>query len=355
MIRTGLSISVAVVFLVGGITPGLVADEIKQIDGKTIECRVVDETYEEVVYKIPRISTNQKIKAEKVKEVVYADKPKDFLEAEAAMDGRDYETARSFFMAVANKSSSRRPWIKQYGLFYAAECLRLMNNFDDAIKAYKKLLTEVPKTRFYPNALLMQAECHLANGNKSEAKKLAEKLAADAASKGFGDRWLYESQYFDTRMNESSNPGSALKEYMELYEKTKDGYTEVANKARLRIGYVYIAQKKTSEAKKYFQEIISNRTASPPNIVAGAYNGLGTTLISGEASLADQKEALYHFLRVVYRYSDVRAEQPRALFNAGKIFKQFGDTTSNSRAKLLLKRCESEFPGTQWANRASKE
>ena len=342
------------------LAPSLLADEIHLFKGNDLDdVRVVEETFEKVVYTLPGTRAQQSKQADEVKEVVYTRPTTEYELARSALAGGEYSKAIALFKAAAADPPKRNQWETQYSLFNVAECYRGQRKFAEALKAYDELLKQVPTTKFYGEVFLKKAECYKAQGDDNRAKAVYEELRSEVESKGLSKRWEILARYHTLFMNEGADPAAALQAYEDLAAEAGDTFPDVANLARLRIGYVLIKEQKIDEARAYFQEIIDDRQASGEKIVAGAYAGLGNTYVNKEDATPDDfAKALFPFLRVVYHYgekagADTLAE---ALYWSGRCFEARAENpeASSQRSKELYRRVIKEYPSSVWARRANE-
>jgi tetratricopeptide (TPR) repeat protein len=352
--------TILVTAVLAGLSCSAQADEIHLLKGNPkTGVRVSDETYEEIQYSLAGVRGTQSIKADQVKQVIYASSSDKWDLAMDSLAGGDYGKAVLLFESAAANPPKRGQWEKQYGLFQAAECYRAQRMFDKALKAYERVLKEVPKTRFFGDCFQKKAQIYLAQGDKTKAKSAYQELRSEVESKGLSPRWDMLAEFHLVQLGEAGDLEGSLKLYQDLQRRAKD-YPDVANEARLRIGYVLKDQGKIADARTFFKDIIDDRQASSTAVVAGAYRGLGNTYVNQQsATAADFEKALFHFLRVVYHYgdqlggSDAVAE---SLYWSGRCLemREKDQKENQELAKSLYRRCIKEFPSSDWAKRSNE-
>jgi TolA-binding protein len=331
------------------------ADDIHLYRGESrTDVTIVDETYDSVTYKQKGIPSPQELPASKVKSVVYTKAPtKEWERAAIAMAEGRLGDASLLFQTAAAKAKN---WEKQYGLFNVGECQRGQRMLDDAIKAYNTLLTEVPKTKFFGDCYEKIAACQRAQGKAADARKTYETLKGQVAQKGLSPRWAAIADFRLIELSEKDDPAAALRAYDELQQKAAE-FPDVANMARLRVGYVMIQQQKIDRARSYFQDIIKDRQASDTATVAGAYNGLGTTYVAKDAPTTEDFEAaLFPFFRTIFHYGDELGSNEliaEALYWGGRCLENREGDNNQKRARQLYDRCKSEYPTSEWAKMAA--
>lgn len=333
--------------LAGLVAPTATPDTIVYVDGRkpTTGVKVLDETVKEIQYRQPRIRQPQSIDAEKVAEVQYSDADNYVLATENFAMGA-YGQARPLFELALKDEADGRKGFEAKCAYMMAECDRRMGNLQDAVKAFTDIQKNYANSRYVPPAVLGRGLALLVGNNDAGARKAFEEL------KGFGGRWAQESELQSQMLDEDKNPSAALETYKRLAASSDPG---VANKARLRIGRVLIAQRKYGEAKTFFETVIAERSETTPReVVAGAFNGLGASIWRNPAaSAADYRTALYHHLRVIVSYGDIEDEQAEALYSAGALFSVVPGDENASRSQYYLRRCVSLYGDSGWGQKAA--
>lgn len=346
------------------LTAHAAADEIHLFNGKPRkDVTILTETFKEISFRLPSVRQAQTVAAADVKEVVHDSYTDTYIMGLEAMSVGDFKKAAMMFAAEAGDPPARKQWLGQYARFNEGECYRAQRDWDAALAAYDKLLREDPETRFYGDAFIKRAQCYQAQGKMAEAKKAFNDLKGEVGSKGLPKRWTLVADFNLVRLDETRDPQKAFDQYVSLHETAEaQGVKDVANMARLRIGYSLITQDKVTEAKVYFQEIIDDRQASDLMTVAGAYNGLGNTHVASDnPSTKDWNDAMYAFGRTVFHYGDdlqARGDQemlPEALFWFARCLEEREDNqeVNAHRARVLYTRVMKEFGSTEWARKAA--
>ncbi len=322
----------------------LAEDIIKTRGGGEIKAdEIVDETYEEVVYKVA--GSRQVEPAENVVEVVHEVSPPALEYGEKLMKEQRYaEAAKSFRSA----SSPREAWARQYLLFYGADCLRLSGDLEGARKDYQKLLAEFPKTRFYPHAKLGIALCALEQKQVVPAREALKQLEEEATSKKLGDLWKVRAQLETARAYEMEGKD----------KEARDGYGKVAREAIRKypeIGYTAKVRELALQARqdpgKAVKELegLTEQPELPIEARAAAWNALG----EGYAKQGDVKKALLAHLRVVLdqELRTVASEQPKALYLAAAAFEKLKEPNWQQRAEELKGELRARFGASEWARK----
>ncbi len=338
------------------VASGLQADTIELKDGKKIlRIQIEKEGLLKVEYKKQGLPS-QYVDSERVKSIKYRTTGNEYKSAVKALEEKAYFDAAEFFEAAAEKSSHKIIF-QAHCVYRAGESYQKAGNWAKAISIFTAFVNEFNTHRLYPRALVNRGKCLLNTRDTKKAKKTFAILQKKVAEKGLPDNWKYESLYWMTYMQERENSSKALSSYQSIYDETKDSYPSIANMARLRIGRVYMSEKKFSQATALFDEIIENRFKSDDEIVAWAFLSRGNCVMNKntKGDKGEFKKALFDLLRVVIHYEEVGSPQAEAMFWAGKCFQHLGEKDAAKRWQSLYRRIKREWPGTQWAQHATNE
>ncbi|MFG0316555.1 MAG: tol-pal system YbgF family protein [Planctomycetota bacterium JB042] len=344
--------------LVFGVSAALLAeasaDEIRFVDGRKPQqnVEVLDETLDKIEYRLAGVRQTQSYPSDKVLEVVYTRASDEYDVAMENLEFGAFSDAADLFK-VAAQDARRQKGLAAKCLFLAGDAYRRGGMFDQAIKTFDDLESQHPDSRYVPEARLARGLSYLQSGNEGKARQEFGKLRSDAGK--LGARWGYEGELRVQMLDESKDPGTALATYRRLAKETEMSHPTVANQAKLRIGRVLIAQGKSDEAEAFFRRILDQRSASAREVVAGAFNGLGTSLRNkAGATAAEMKEALYAHLRVVVSFEEVAHELPEALYGAGKCFQVVPAEDAVNRSRQMFYRVINEYPNSEWAAKAKQ-
>jgi tetratricopeptide (TPR) repeat protein len=355
-----LTIFSLVAITLGVFALGAWADTIELVDGKKmVRVKIQKEGLLKVEYKKPGLPL-QYIDSDRVRLIKYDSTGNDYKAAVEAFENGGFAEAAELFTVVADNSDSR-PVFKAHCLYRSAECYQKAGAWKDGVGRFTEFANEYNDHRLYPNALENRAICFMNNGEMDKAKSAFALFQSKVKEKGLPDYWIHESAFWMAFVEERGNPSKALKDYQTLYEATQADFPTVANKARLRIGRVYMDSKKYDEALNLFNEIIANRDPSNEaerEVVSWAYLSRGNCIMNmpkkGDGK-EEFKRALYDMLRSVLHYSDVGSTQAESMFWAGKCFQHIGGKDSAKKWQTLFRRIQREWPGTSWAQEATKE
>lgn len=311
------------------LAPAATPDTILLVGGREITgISIQSETYETVEYKKGRV--NQKQDAGDVVSVTYSKTNKEYQEAVAALaEGKNIAAAQLFVTAADDDLPDH---IRATALAEAGEALLSNNNFADAQGVFGQLLGEFPKTRHLARALLGQGKAKFFHGDVKGAKAAFDSLKSQAESKGFGDRWANEAEFYSLWAAEQTG-ADVLDDYRKLQKRVEGSNPALANQCALNMARAHLAKGEGDRAKRLFEDIIESRNDAPRDVVAGAYNGRGDCIYAqakgymnagedySDDALEAYREALFDYLRVYVSYKGVTREQPQALLRGGICFK----------------------------------
>jgi len=355
-----LTIFSLVAFGLAVLASGVRADTIELTEGKKmVRVKVQKEGLLKVEYKKPGLPL-QYIDSDRVKLIEYDSTGNDYKAAVDAFDNGGFSEAAELFTVVADNSDSR-PVFRAHCLYRSAECHQKAGDWQSGIGRFTEFANEFNEHRLYPHALENRAICFMNNQELDKAQSAFTLFESKVKEKGLPEYWTHEAAFWMAFMSERSSSSKALKSYRDLYEATKETHPTVANKARLRIGRVYMASKNYDEALALFTEIIDNRdpnNASEREVVSWAYLSRGNCIMNmpkkGDGK-EEFKNALFDMLHAVYHYQDVGATQAESMFWAGKCFQHIGGKDSGKQWQALFHRIQREWAGTSWAQDATKE
>lgn len=331
---------------------GASADTIRFVDGRKPQenVEVLDETLENIEYRLAGVRQAQTYPSQKIIEVIYSRVPDEY---EVAMDNFEvgaFKDAADLFR-VAAQESRRQKGLAAKCLYQAGDSLRRGGMFKEAIEVFNELESQHSDSRYVPEARLARGLSYLRGGDEGKARQEFSKLRSDSGR--LGERWGFEGELQLQMLDEKKDPAAALATYQRLAKETEANYPTVANQAKLRIGRVLIQSKKFGEAEAFFRKILEKRMASAREVVAGAYNGLGTSLRNKPGvGAAEMKEALYAHLRVVVSFEDIDEAQPEALYGAGKCFQVVPVEDAANRSRQMLGRVINLYPNSPEAKLA---
>ncbi len=333
-------------------------------DGASWSINVTSEDFKKVVYRQSNAkAVTQQADSAKVLKIVRGDIPKDWT---VAVDFRNEGLLPDAAEAFVKASGRSRPyWIKQYGLFEAAECYFLDRDWNNAIQAYENLIAKVPNTRFLPQSLLRMSESYFNAKDIDKAQSGVRRLRSEARAKGFDKRWDNMAKFWEIRCRETKDDWpKVISDYEGLKREVINSAPRIANMCSLRIGYGYIQQGSFTQAREFYGNIAAGASDDEVESLAGAYLGLGNCYLAESGSKAGDKlkNARENYLRVICSYYDdpeLSSRVPPAivaesLFKAGLCFEIQREENHRRRAYSLYQEVVNEFSGTEWADQAKK-
>lgn len=319
---------------------------------------VTDEDYDFVYYKYEGVSGRQKEPTARVKRVLYQKRPERFLTANDLMSSGKYADALKEFDEIAkNKRAFPESWVRMYSLFNMGRIYQEgLYDYANAVAAWDRLQREFKKSKFLPKSIVQKGLAFLALGQEDDAKKAflsLERLPGlPEGKKKIAKYYLIKI----VQMKGEKGGGRAMIEealgkYRELLKEVEGEaeLTEVAILARLGIGDCLLSLEKFGEALAFFQKIAAS--SDDPNVLAGAYNGLGRC----HYEKREWNEALYSFLRVVILYNENAGQTAMALYYSAKSYSLRKGDEWKERTRELYRECIAKFPNTTWGRKSKEE
>jgi tetratricopeptide (TPR) repeat protein len=349
--------------------PALAKDTIIPVTGRpTRDVDIVSETYKEVVYRLAGVPSDQRMSAERVKEIRHDDTPEAFTKALEAKSRGEYENAiQSFRLAI---EKGKRPWVQEYSLFEIAECYQLWGQADSskytrAVESYKELKNRFPQSRFVPQADIDLGKSLTGAGDYAQAEQhftALENTARDAygiiweieAKLGGANNLEVQAKYGEARSKYTSISNAARGEIRRI--PSGDAAAQVkaailqklADEARLREGICFIRAGSYSEARTFYDGMISEGLRNKDSKgLGGAYNGRGEAFFQ----LKEYMKALQDFAQASTVYFNDSDETARALYFTGLTIETM-EGKASSRSKSYFEEVAKFFPGTKWATMA---
>jgi len=338
-----------IIYKTGQIYPAEGSDQLVEVTKETYSVIKYDLTSRNV--KIP-----QDMSTHKVAKVEYASIPFEYKEASDSFKNGYFEEALTAFKELAEKKP--KPWVEQYALFNVGECLFNLGRIDEALEAYQELMRRVPDSRFVPDARYRIGECYLRKNDKVSAKAEFDGLKEYTTSKGYDPIFEYKAELGLIKILElDNNFTAALAGLDELQARVSQTFPEIANEAKLRIGQVYIQQQDFSRAESYFKMILDDAEGSGPQVLYGAYLGLGNCYYAQNRH-KDALEVCY--LRIAVA-NDKGQNVPlpilaEALFKAGRCWDQLREEKPEyaNYAQDLYQEVIRVAPGSTFADQAQR-
>ena len=363
-VLSSFSPTVAVGAAVGA--PSAAADRIVKIGAKNpIQADVVSEDYKEVKYRPAGIKQTQSIESHKVERVIYADAPESFTKALDFLAQGDTANAITNLQAAANEKAGS--WLKVHSLYYLGEAYLLSGarNATDYAKAadtFEKLLKDHPECRFLPRALKRWGDALSRARDPDSAATVYDRLDKEAADKKLSIIWEARAKLLKAeayKMNDVAAKAKTAYQAAGNFARAnaaqqKDPTIQaelqaIAGMAQLSEGESLLANKDYAGARRSFERIAQDSSASPES-VALAECGLGEVFL-GEGRLPD---ALQQFARVRIRHFLKREATARATYQLGMVCLALKDKEPNGKRKAreYFTEVVEHYGDTNWADLA---
>lgn len=267
-----------------------------------------------------------------------------------ASSGAWPEAADGFRAAAADLKG----FAKQDALYNAMMASQETGDAGRALAAADELLAAFPKAFWYCDAQIVRAKVALL---KNDLAAVAAALDAVKNAPGMNVRDAYRAQqhkvYFTLELQRKFD--EAATEYRALIaamDRERDPAAVATAKQRCQVGLgnCLLATRKEKEARGFFEAA----TASlDPDVLAGAYTGLGDIALTEARALRDaqklteakaklENEAVLHYLRVSLKYRpEVTDSGPvlRALENQATIFVALFDMSNSKDCESADRAC----------------
>lgn len=305
----------------------------------TREGKVVRVTYKEVAYS-PGAAAEMRESAADVEGIAFYDAPYTLGAGERELQKGSLEGALTQFRRALEEieRGNARAIHKQYVLSAIARAYLQAGNLKEAVKAYRKLLAEVPDTFFatqaYENALGC-AEQTQDWASLDDLVDLMRKAPGDlrdilrsTANEADARRLFREKKYADAR---------------NLFDQlSRDSDERTQAKGKAGILHCLSAEKRTEDLRRYADAIVRGKDTEAVSLGA-AWTALGDLAFAQSQGKdpAALKEALLSYLRTREMYAPPggdRYDYARALLYAGKCFDLLRAGKSNQDDKNEYRR-----------------
>lgn len=342
------------------------ADKLNLLDGKTVDCTVVRESLDGVVYKLDGKGAELTAKNDAILSIEFESRPRLLLEAESRVSEGALDDAITLLQEYVEgvQSGDKKERVLWAPAFAMHRLVELSANQGDAagvVAATGRLIQGAPDSRWVPEAWLAQAQALTALSKPDDARKSLAALRALIDQKGLGPRWSLECDLESVASDAALTGAGRRVRLEEIATRAGDKFPTVRNHARVAIGQSHLEgeQKDFDAAGKIFQSIIEEGRADPTTL-AGAYAGLGDCLFTAAVVRANAKQdakpllqdALLAYMRVVCSYKDQPAYRSKAMLFAGKVLETLGDDASRAQARRLWSALVAEYGSSPLADQA---
>jgi tetratricopeptide (TPR) repeat protein len=220
--------------------------------------------------------------------------------------------------------------------------------------AIDELLAAFPKTFYFADVFVTRAKIALSRGDLAGATKAIDAIKA-APGMNPRDAYMadYAKVYFTLELQKKYE--QAASEYRVLVERAdRERDAAVVSTTRDRslvgLGTCLVMLHKEKDARPYFERAADSHD---PDVLAGAYTGLGDVVLLEAKALRDGgklaearpklEESLLHYLRVSIKYrADVSDNGPvlRSMESAAKVFITLFDMSGGKDCELADRACK---------------
>ena len=331
---------------------GLLADQIIVSGGRNYEdVTITGATYEQVQFKLPGVSTSQKVDADKVERLVFSRESSSLARGRGAFENGDWETAASSFKSATSMGDALTQSSAMY--MHGLSLLRWGDSdaakYKEAVSALEAYLNEFEsKKDFYvPHARMAISEAHRKSGNYSEAESALTSLA----SGNMGRRWVVGARLGKAQSLLSQENWGACREEFSSVSNDSNASTDQICQAWIGYASAQQGQKQWKQAADTVrQQILETRNKDVlGNTAARAHGWLVWGRSTEEQAGGDAGElqwAMIRYLRAAVMASTGNGEVlAEALYRAKELAKKQGDT---DRAESLTQRLKQVAPDSRW-------
>lgn len=254
-----------------------------------------------------------------------------------------YDAAADGFLAASEEMKDG--FGKQLALYSRVQAYQSANDSAKANAAGDDLLAKFPKSYWLADVYLLKARIASQRNSEDAVADVTKTLGAISSAAGMNSRDLFRAEW--TRifltLETKRKFDEAEKAYRDLVAsiEKKDAVqgAVVRQQALVGVGNCLVAAKKDVDARGFFEKATESKN---PNVLAGAYLGLGNVALSEAKALKDGdkraetkaklEEAAQHYLRVSILYrQDVDDESPvlEALANQARVFVALFEMSGN--------------------------
>lgn len=331
---------------------GLLADQIIVSGGRNYEdVTITGATYEQVQFKLPGVSTSQKVDADKVERLVFSRESSSLARGRGAFENGDWETAASSFKSATSMGDALKKSSAMY--MHGLSLLRWGDSdatkYKEAVSALEAYLNEFDsKKDFYvPHARMAISEAHRKSGNYSEAESALSSLA----SGNMGRRWVVGARLGKAQSLLAQENWGACREEFSSVSNDSNASTDQICQAWIGYASTQQGQKQWKQAADTVrQQILETRNKDVlGNTAARAHGWLVWGRSTEEQAGGDAGElqwAMIRYLRAAVMASTGNGEVlAEALYRAKELAKKQGDA---DRAESLTQRLKQVAPDSRW-------
>lgn len=258
--------------------------------------------------------------------------------------------------------AKRRAPIRQNVLYFHAVALQRTGKTDEALAAFKELVTAYPKSRYLMETGEAMSSILAGKKDFAGATKALNDLEAAAGDSSFSAAaGVLKGRLFEDQKDWAKAGGAYT-----VAANSKDVPPAVQMQAELGLARTLAAQNKKGEAEAALRKLVAKD--GPNSIMAGVWNGLAElaeekarAANNGKGDVEQLVDTVFMYLRGVVQYAPIPGESTheyeRALAGAARTFRALGevDTIADRKRRyqqLAAQRTEQlkrEFPNSIFA------
>lgn len=250
------------------------------------------------------------------------------------------DASSGFFKEAAEQLMSAADGLKAFGkqaaLKTRIDCYVEGGLVPEALAACDDLISNFPKSFYLCDVQILRAKVAATKNSATAADDVTKLLSVVTSAPGMNNRDIFRAEW--TRifltlelLRKFDEAEKAYRDLVTKIDKTDSAQGETTRqRAQVGVGNCLVSAKKDAEARGFFEKATESRN---PDVLAGAYLGLGNVSFSEAKGLRDGGklqeakgklvEAAAHYLRVTTKYkSDVNDSSPvlDALVNQAHCF-----------------------------------
>jgi hypothetical protein len=348
-----VSVTLAMLCLSIGFPAGVLhGDEIIVSGGRNYEdVTITSATWEQVQYRLPGVSTSQKVAAERVEKLIFDQEPASLSRGRGAIEQGDWEGAVSALRSAASLGDPRQ---KADAMYLLGLALLRWGDQDPqqrpaAITALGAYLGqfEAQKDFYVPHARVALAAVH----QRLEAFSAADEALAPLASGDFGRHWILRARLAKGMILQAQQNWIGAREIFSSVANDSQANSGMTRSAWLGYADCQLGQKQWSSAiDTVRQRVLQVRTSPSARLDAAKARGW---LIWGKATQqqasGDRTQlqwAMIRYLRAAVIATTGESETlAEAIFRAKTVAIELGD---EDRVEELAQRLQKLVPNSVW-------
>ena len=333
----------------------LQADQIIVSGGRNYEdVTITNASYEQVQFRLPGVSTAQKVNADKVEKLIFSRESSSLTRGRGAFEQGDWETAASSFKAATTMGDALKKSSAMY--MHGLALLRWGDvesaKYATAVSALKAYLAEFESDKdFYvPHARMALSEAYRKAGDFSEAESAVSSLASGS----MGKRWVLGARLSKARSLLSQEKWQQAREEFSSVSNDSSASTDQICSAWIGYASGQQGQKQWKQAADTIrQQILESRNKEIAAYTsARAHGWLIWARSTEEQAGGDASKlewAMIRYLRAAVMASTGNGEVlAESLYRAKELAKKQGDS---DRAESLNQRLKQVAPDSRWSKK----